>query len=90
MKITDEKMTNAALTTRYVINEGSPIVNVIYDEDGDWQFLGKEKIDESDAVIVSIKQIIEHDSTLCNIPALSCGQSAVRDNINTPWRVELQ
>lgn len=89
MKITDEKMTKAALTTRYVINQGSPIVNVIFDEDGDWQFLGEEEIDESDAVVVSIREILEHDITLCGIPELNYGQSAVRDNINAPWTVEL-
>jgi hypothetical protein len=33
------------LTTRYVVKNNSPVVNVICDEDGDWQFLGAEVSD---------------------------------------------
>ncbi|KDE66498.1 hypothetical protein FUSO6_11630 [Fusobacterium necrophorum DAB] len=40
MKPIDEKPNKAVLTTCYVV------VNVIHDEDGDWQFLDKEEIEE--------------------------------------------
>jgi len=88
MKPIDEKPNTAVLTTCYVIKNNSPIVNVIYDEDGDWQFLGKEEIDESDAVIISMEEIIKHDSSLCNVPELECGQSVMRENIHSPWQIE--
>ncbi len=87
MKPIDEKPNKAVLTTRYVINN-SPVVCVIYDEDGDWQFLGTEEIDESDAVVLSMEEIMKHDGSLCNVPELECGQSAVRENIHSPWRIE--
>ena len=47
MKPIDETRNKAVLTTRYVVKNNSPVVTVIYDEDGDWQFLGTEEIDEN-------------------------------------------
>ncbi len=88
MKPIDENRNKAVLTTRYVVKNNSSVVTVIYDEDGDWQFLGAEEIDESDAVVLSMKEMIKHDDTLYNIPELKCGQSAVRENIHSPWRIE--
>ena len=88
MKPIDENRNKAVLTTRYVVKNNSPVVTVIYDEDDDWQFLGAEEIDESDAVVLSMKEMIKHDDTLYNIPELKCGQSAVRENIHSPWRIE--
>lgn len=88
MKPTDENRSKAVLTTRYVVKNNSPVVNVIYDEDGDWQFLGKEEIDESDAVVISMEEMIRHDGTLCNVPELECGQSVMRESIHSPWRIE--
>lgn len=88
MKPIDENRNKAVLTTRYVVKNNSPVVTVIYDKDGDWQFLSAEEIDESDAVVLSMKEMIKHDDTLYNIPELKCGQSAVRENIHSPWRIE--
>lgn len=88
MKPIDENRNKAVLTTRYVVKNNSSVVTVIYDEDGDWQFLGAEEIDESNAVILSMKEMIKHDDILYNIPELKCGQSAVRENIHSPWRIE--
>jgi hypothetical protein len=50
--------------------------------------LGAEEIDESDAVVLSMKEMIKHDGTLYNVPELECGQSAVRENIHSPWRIK--
>ena len=88
MKPIDENRNKAVLTTRYVVKNNSPVVTVVYDEDDDWQFLGAEEIDESNAVILSMKEMIKHDDILYNIPELKCGQSAVRENIHSPWRIE--
>ncbi len=88
MKPIDENRNKAVLTTRYVVKNNSPVVTVIYDEDGDWQFLGAEEIDENDAVVLSMKEMIKHDGTLYNVPELECGQSAVRENIHHPWRIK--
>ena len=88
MKPIDENRNKAVLTTRYVVKNNSSVVTVIYDEDGDWQFLGAEEIDESDVVVLSMKEMIKHDGILYNVPELECGQSAMREKIHHPWRIK--
>ena len=42
------------ITTKYVINNNSPIIRVIHENDGAWQFLGKEEnLSESEAIVLS-------------------------------------
>ena len=52
MKIIEENKNKSAITTKYVVNNNSIIVSVFYDEDGDWQFFGKEEVSEEDAIVV--------------------------------------
>ena len=87
MKLTNENGSKPCITTRYVLYADSPIVYADYDDDGDWQFLSEEPVDESDAVVVSIKQILDHDPSLSGISDLDKGQTAIRDDRNRPWRI---
>lgn len=84
MKLIDENPNKAIITTKYVANERKTIVNVIYDEDGDWQFYTNDDIDESDAVVLSVRQILEIDKTLASIE-LCKGQEATRKDSNSEW-----
>lgn len=75
-------------TTKYVIKKGSTIVRVLHDEDGDWQFLGDEgNLQEKDAMVVSLGEIIEHDTTLSEIMNLPKGKQALRNNIEDNWHI---
>lgn len=75
-------------TTKYVIKYGSPIVRVIHDEDGDWQFLGSDNnLQETDAMIVSLSEIIEFDKTLIDIIDLPIGKQAIREDIGDTWHI---
>ena len=75
-------------TTKYVIKYGSPIVRVIHDEDGDWQFLGNDNnLQETDAIIVSLSEIIEFDKTLIDIIDLPIGEQAIREDIGGTWHI---
>jgi len=75
-------------TTKYVMKNGSPIVRVLHDEDGDWQFLGNEgNLQETDAMIVSLGEIIEFDRTLSDIIDLPIGKQALRNNTNETWHI---
>ena len=41
------------ITTRFVIYDNSEIIRIIHEENGDWQFLGREEnLEESDAVVI--------------------------------------
>ena len=87
MKIIEENKNKSAITTKYVVNNNSIIVSVFYDEDGDWQFFGKEEVSEEDAIVVSIQEMIDIDKSLVNLPDLKEGESAYRKNKESIWLV---
>jgi len=75
-------------TTRYVVEDNSQIIRVLHDEDGDWQFLGSEgNLKESDAMIVSLGEIIQFDETLSEIINLPIGKQALRNQKGEPWYI---
>jgi len=86
MKLIKENENKAVITTKYIVENQSIITSVYYDEDGDWQFLGDEDITEEDAFVVSVKQILDIDPTLKNIPEIQLGQTIVRTNKNSLWQ----
>lgn len=87
MKIIEENKNKSAITTKYVVNNNSIIVSVFYDEDGDWQFFGKEEVSEEDAIVVSIQKMIDIDKSLVNLPDLKEGESAYRKNKESIWLI---
>ena len=87
MKLVEEIKNKAVITTKYVMNDNSPIVSVFYDEDGDWQFWGKEDFRIIDACVLSVQQILDIDETLALIPNLLEGQSAFRKDKNSLWEI---
>ena len=87
MKIIEENKHKSAITTKYVVNNNSIIVSVFYDEDGDWQFFGKEEVSEEDAIVVSIQEMIDIDKSLVNLPDLKEGESAYRKNKESIWLI---
>ena len=61
----------AALTTRQVLRHGQPILRVIhYSDDHSWAFTCGTTSDPNDALIISMKRIVEHDPTLLSIADL--------------------
>ena len=74
------------ITTKYVINNNSPIIRVIHEEDGDWQFLGKEEnLSESDAFVLSLEEILCLDNTLQDVLSLPLGKQAYRTSSKDNW-----
>lgn len=77
-------------TTEFVIRGNSPVVYVAHDLDGDWQFLGEEKeVEEKDALLISLGEILEFDPTLQSILTLSIGQEAIRTEVGAPWQINI-
>lgn len=79
----------AVLTTKFVLEDNSPIVSVFKDEEGDWQFFGKEEgISEEDARVVSLEEILEIDKSIKDILSIDNRSHAWRDEIGTDWNIE--
>lgn len=75
-------------TTKYVLKKGSPILRVLHDKDENWQFLGDEgNLQEVDAMIVSLGEIVEFDTTLSEIISLPAGKQALRSNKGGTWYI---
>jgi hypothetical protein len=71
-------------TTRQWLELGKPILHVIHDNDGDWQFLTGDQMPD-DAKLVSLEQMIIKDNTLNEVFNLEYGEQARREFIGGQW-----
>lgn len=74
----------AVFTTRQWLELGKPILRVIHDNDGDWQFLTGDQMPE-DILIVALHQMIIKDKTLNEVFDLEYGEEAERESIGGKW-----
>ena len=76
------------ITTRFVIYDNSEIIRIIHEENGDWQFLGREEdLEESDAVVISLGEMIDFDDSLSIVESLPEGKQALRTDKMSPWYI---
>ncbi len=71
-------------TTRQWLELDKPILQVIHDHDGDWQFLTGDQMPE-DAKLVSLEQMLSKDKTLNDVFDLDYGEQAKRAYIGGQW-----
>lgn len=84
----DQAENVACFTLRQVLKEGEPILYVVHDAaDHGWQFLTGKNVKMADAIIVSMREIVEHDPTLLEIGDMPPGHSARRAAVGQPWEV---
>ncbi|RBL88215.1 DUF4262 domain-containing protein [Chitinophaga flava] len=79
---------NLAVFTSRQILEGSPILYIYHDEDGDWQFLNEEETKEQDVRIVALSEIAKIDPGIKELHLLSYGQRAWRASPKDKWQWE--
>ncbi|MDO5614804.1 MAG: hypothetical protein Q4G16_01340 [Cruoricaptor ignavus] len=73
------------ITTKYVLEDNSPILYVFHHEDdGSWQFSGKDSnLKDEDFRVISLEEIINIDKSVLEISALFLGDEACRKNIHS-------
>jgi len=71
-------------TTRHWLDEKKSVLRVVLDEDGDWQFLTDDQLQE-DARIVALEQLVLRDPTLNETFNLGYGETAERNFIGDKW-----
>jgi hypothetical protein len=74
----------ATFTTRQWLENQMPILRVVHDNDGDWQFLTGDQMPD-DIRIVALEQLVLKDKTLNRVFDLEYGESAEREFIGGPW-----
>jgi hypothetical protein len=77
----------AVFTTRQVL-EGLPILRVIHEADGDWQFLCDTTYELDDLKIVALEAIVKIDPTLNDLFQLNYGWQARRLVEAADWQKE--
>jgi hypothetical protein len=74
----------AVFTTRQWLDFQQPIVEVVHDHNGDWQFLTGDQGFE-DMKMITLHQIVQRDPTLNEVFNLDYGEAANRTAIGGKW-----
>ena len=84
-----EQGNTMVITTKDIISGLKPILLVSHDfEDGMWEFLDSKELDENEACIVSLDEILKLDGSLSVLHDLPLGWIAYRNSINNSWEKE--
>lgn len=77
-------------TTTYIMKEGSPIVYIGHELDGNWQFMGSEPLGDptTSVLVVPLVEIIKLDRSVLKVADLPKGYCAIRDHQREKWRIE--
>lgn len=81
-----ETENTAVITLRRIIDKTNPILYVVHDEDGDWQFLDGGDVTEQDAATVSLKNVTELDPSVKSLADLPTGWAAERSSVGEEWK----
>lgn len=84
-----EERNVVAFTTRQVL-DGSPILQVSHETNGDWLFLCGTTTDLNDFKIVCLEEITKRDGTINELYQLNYGWAAWRESIGGMWKREEQ
>ncbi len=77
-------------TTRQWVEENKPILRVVHDEEGDWQFLTGDQM-EDDIRIIALEQLILNDNSLNQVFDLEYGEAAEREYVGGKWsRIKIE
>lgn len=82
-----EDKSTMVITTKNIIAHAKDITLVSHDEDdGMWEFLDGDEVNEKNAVIVSLFEIIMLDDSINELCELPLGWVAYRNNKNEKWK----
>jgi len=82
----DDPKNVAVFTVRQIMLDGRPILMVVHhSEDGSWEFLTGDALSLDDLLLVSLRSVVEKDSTIRDLADLPLGWRAVRESPDSPW-----
>ena len=82
-----EERNVAVFTTRQVL-EGLPILRVVHEAEGDWQFLCDTTYDVADLKVVALEEIVKRDPSVNELFQLNYGWHALREAVSEKWCTE--
>ncbi|MGB5410244.1 MAG: hypothetical protein WBN09_01855 [Woeseiaceae bacterium] len=57
-------------------------------DDHSWQFLSGGPVTEDDAMVVSMRQVVDLDPTLLEVGHIPPGYQATRQSVGVEWQIE--
>jgi hypothetical protein len=82
-----EERNVAVFTTRPVL-EGLPILRVVHDTNGDWEFLCDTTYETADLSVVRLDEVVKRDPTVTDLFQLNYGWHAWRETAAAKWQTE--
>ena len=77
----------AVFTCVHVLENKETVCYVTHDEDdGVWQFLCNRNHNLSDARVISLKEMVERDSSVCQLADMPLGYGVSREDGASPWK----
>lgn len=81
----------AVITIKRILMGESPILLVMRDENnGYWQFLDGQDVEDHEAAVVPFGELVEFDPTLAEVARLPEGWMASRTRVGGKWKQETQ
>ncbi len=68
----------AVFTTKNVMSGLEPVVFVVHDSTGEWQFLGQSEVTMDDMLIVSLSQLLKVDPNIHRVLSMRPGYEATK------------
>jgi len=72
-------------TSRQWLELDKPILHVVHNSDGDWQFLTGDELSEEDIRLVCLDDVLQRDATLNEVFNLDYGEQAERTHLGGKW-----
>jgi hypothetical protein len=80
-----EPPTTFVVTQRLVIDKKKPVLFVLHDKDGDWQFLADDYSPMDQAIELPLYEMVAIDSSIVQVAHLARGWKAWRTGQQSPW-----
>lgn len=81
----DDPPNVAVITTIRILRAGYPILYVVHDGEGEWQFLDGLDVTVSDGSVVGLRTVVNRDATVLELADLLLGWYAERADAAAPW-----
>lgn len=81
----------AVFTTRFVLEENSPLLFVFHHHDNTWQFSGGEtNLTDDDFRVISLGEMIEYDNSILELENMPINSEAMRLDEKSNWRITMK
>ena len=80
-----DRPNTAVFTCVHVLNQERPILHVLHDADGDWQFLCGARHSTDEGRIIALEEAYDLDPSVGKLAGMGRGHSADRTGKHSGW-----